>query len=55
MAHTSGCQQSTELTLPPHPANPADLNGLVRFSKKFKILILRVCHHISTGLYKYLP
>ena len=31
-AHTSGCQQSTELT-PPHWA---DLNGLVRFARKTK-------------------
>ena len=30
-AHTSGCQQSTELTPP-----LADLNGLVRFARKSK-------------------
>ena len=40
-----GCQQSTELTSP-----PADLNWLVRLPKD-RIWFLRVCHHISTGLY----
>jgi hypothetical protein len=39
-----GCQQSTELT--PH----ADLNGLVRFAER-RNWFLRMCHHISAGLY----
>jgi hypothetical protein len=30
---------------------PADLNGLVRFAEN-EIWFLRVCHHISTGLYR---
>jgi len=29
---------------------PADLNGLIRFAEK-RNWLLRVCHHISTGLY----
>jgi len=44
-AHTSGCQQSTELT--PH----ADLNGIVRFAER-RNLVLLVCRHISTDLYR---
>jgi len=43
-----GCQRSTELT-----PTPADLNGLVRLRRKTKSWFLRVCHHISTGLYQY--
>ena len=43
-----GWPQSTELTPPP----PADLNGLGPFRAKDEIWFLRVCHHISTGLYK---
>jgi len=45
MAHTSA---ASRLNLRP----PADLNGLVRFARKTKIWFLRVCHHISTGLYQ---
>ena len=32
-------------------APSADLNGLVRFARKKKSGFLRVCRHISTGLY----
>ena len=30
---------------------PADLNGLVRFAERRNLVFLRVCRHISTGLY----
>ena len=30
---------------------PADLNGLVRFAERRNVGFLRVCHHVSTGLY----
>ena len=33
-------------------APPNDLNGLVRFELKDEIWFLRVCHHISNGLYQ---
>ena len=42
-----GCQQSTELTLPP----PGRCKWIRPVSQKDEIWFLRVCHHISTGLY----
>jgi len=44
-AHTSAA--SSPLNWRP----PADLNGLGPFRAKDEIWFLRVCHHISTGLY----
>jgi len=31
---------------------PSDLNGLVRFTERQNLVFLRMCHHISTGLYQ---
>jgi hypothetical protein len=46
-AHTSAGQQSTELTPPPRR-----FKWTCPFRAKDEIWFLRVCHHISTGLYK---
>ena len=43
--HTSGCQQSTELT-PPH----ADLNGLVRFAERRNLVSALVLSHFKRSL-----
>jgi hypothetical protein len=45
-AHTSAANSRLNWR---HP--PADLNGLGPFRQKDEIWYLRVCHHISTGLY----
>jgi hypothetical protein len=47
MPHTSAGQQLTELT----SSHLADLNGLSPFCAEDEIWFLRMCRHISTGLY----
>ena len=45
-AHTSGCQQSTELTSPP----PADLNEIVCFAERRNLVSERVSSHFNCPL-----